>query len=332
MTEKLTWPTLVLWLFIGVGSDMKTKSFILITLLATCYLLLAEPAVGAELYFGAHSKDVGVRESFEVGVFVSTQGELINAIEGKVIFPPDMELVEIRDGNSILNLWIKRPQLKEAGQVSFAGVIPGGYFGDRGYLFSLILRAKREGLITITTSDERILLNDGQASPTDVKRAPLSVNVSEGVTAEEFSPPLDSDPPEPFTPIVVRNPDVFENKYFLVFATQDKGSGIKEYQVQERKFFKKPKKQKWITVESPYLLKDQGLRSYVFAKAIDNAGNERLATLFPQTSWYKDYTVWSIIVLSILLSYAFLRLSLWKTIVSRSRDHAQKRRGTKTRK
>src|SRR3989304_7978924 len=197
----------------------------ILILFSIFYFLFSPVALGAELYFGAHSKEVGVEKNFEIGVFVNTEGELVNAIEGEVIFPPDLEFVEIRDGNSILNLWIKRPQLKEAGQVSFAGVIPGGYFGGRGYLFSLILRARREGSITITTSDEKILLNDGQGSPTGVRRAPLSVNVSERAITEEFSPPLDSDPPEPFTPIITRNPNLFDNQYFLVFATQDKGSG-----------------------------------------------------------------------------------------------------------
>lgn len=274
----------------------------------------AASAQGAELYFGSHSREVGAGKTFEVGVFVNSEGELINAIEGEVIFAPDLELVETRDGNSILNLWIKRPKLTEAGRVSFAGVIPGGYFGDRGYLFSLILRAAWEGRITITTSDERILLNDGQGSPTNVKRAPLSIDVSEGATTEEFSPPLDSDPPEPFTPIISRNQNIFDNKYFLVFATQDKSSGIKEYQVQERRFFREPAKRGWTTAESPYLLKDQKLRSHIFVKAIDKAGNERLETLAPQTPWYKDYTVWGIITVSIISAY-LIRRNLWKRLL-----------------
>ena len=286
----------------------------ILILFSIFYFLFSPVALGAELYFGAHSKEVGVEKNFEIGVFVNTEGELVNAIEGEVIFPPDLEFVEIRDGNSILNLWIKRPQLKEAGQVSFAGVIPGGYFGGRGYLFSLILRARREGSITITTSDEKILLNDGQGSPTGVRRAPLSVNVSERAITEEFSPPLDSDPPEPFTPIITRNPNLFDNQYFLVFATQDKGSGIREYQIQERKFFKEPAEKGWTTAESPYLLKDQKLRSHVFVKAIDKAGNERLAILFPQTPWYKDYAVWGIIILIIISAY-LIRRNLWKKLL-----------------
>ena len=114
----------------------------ILILFSIFYFLFSPVALGAELYFGAHSKEVGVEKNFEIGVFVNTEGELVNAIEGEVIFPPDLEFVEIRDGNSILNLWIKRPQLKEAGQVSFAGVIPGGYFGGRGYLFSLILQSE----------------------------------------------------------------------------------------------------------------------------------------------------------------------------------------------
>lgn len=291
---------------------MKTQAFRLIILFAASCLLLVQSAVGAELYFGAHGKKMEAGKNFEVGVFVNTEGELINAIEGEVVFPPDLEVVEIRDGNSILNLWIKRPQLTEAGRVAFAGVIPGGYFGDRSYLFSLVLRAKKEGQITITTSNEKVLLNDGQGSPADVRRAPLSLNVSSNAAAGEFSPPFDTDPPELFTPMISRNQNIFDNKYFLVFATQDKGSGIKEYQVQERRIFRQPKERNWITTESPYLLKDQRLRSYVFVRAVDNAGNERLATLSPLTPWYKDYLVWGIIVAVALLAYLITGHYLWR--------------------
>lgn len=273
---------------------------------------LALPAQGAELYFGAHSQEVGVGKNFEIGVFINTEAEFINAAEGEIVFPSDVELIGIRDGNSITSLWIRPPRLIETGRVAFAGVIPGGYFGSRGQLFSLILRAKREGPITITTSDERILLNDGQGTPTNVMRAPLSLNVSLKAAAEAFLPPLDTDPPEPFTPIITRNPNLFGNRYFLVFATQDKGSGVREYQVQERKFFKNPKERKWQTAESPYLLRDQRLRSYVFVKAIDNDGNERLEILVPQTPWYEDYTVLGIIILVALSIYFAAHYYLWR--------------------
>ena len=56
---------------------------------------------------------------------------------------------------------------------------------------------------------------------------------------------------------------------------------------------------KWVSVESPYVLQDQELRSYVFMKAIDKAGNKRIVSLPPKypLKWYEMYENWIIIII-----------------------------------
>lgn len=267
------------------------------------YVLVSPAASAAELYFGAHSKDIGLGQSFEIGVFVNTEREVVNAVEGKIIFPEENIIVqEIRDGGTIMNLWLEKPHLQNAGAITFSGIVPGGYAGGRGYLLSIIFKAEKEGPIVIKTEGEKILLNDGEGTAAPLNRAPLSLNVVREPTGGGFLPAYDSDPPESFTPAVSRNSNLFDNQYFLVFATQDKGSGINQYEVQETKG-KKPKERKWVVSESPYLLKDQKLQSYIFVKAVDKAGNVRIEMLKPQhpLPWYKNYWLWIIIILSVLL-------------------------------
>lgn len=299
---------------------------ILSIVLASCLLsLVTASAQAAELYFGAHSKEVGVGKTFEIGVLLNTQNQFVNAVEGKIIFPNDLEIVDILDGNSIINLWVEKPHLAESGKIFFSGIVPGGYLGERGYLFSLVLKAKSTGQTTITTSDERILLNDGEATGAPVHRAPISLSVVSGTAIEPFLPPHDPDLPEAFTPAVAQDPNLFDNQYFVVFLTQDKGSGIDHYEILETRNplarFKTGKSEGmrgWRIGDSPYLLQNQKLTSYIFVKAIDKAGNERVSMLSPKNPLlgYKDYKLWIIIILIGFMLYLATHRSLWKTVIS----------------
>ena len=90
-----------------------------------------------------------------------------------------------------------------------------------------------------------------------------------------------------------------EGKNYLVFATRDETSGIEYYEVQEGK--QEPKK-----AISPYLLEDQELRkSLIKVKAVDKAGNERIAEIkLPFKINWKDI----VILLSILIGVGII---LW---------------------
>jgi hypothetical protein len=123
-------------------------------------------------------------------------------------------------------------------------------------------------------------------------------------------------------PEITRDSSIFDNKWFLVFATQDKGSGIDHYEILEtrsnikailinKKIFLNYFKKQWKIGESPYMLNDQKLQSYIFVKAIDKAGNERIVKLKPQNPllWYKNLENWSIIIVVLLFIYAVWRVA-----------------------
>ncbi|MCK9351673.1 MAG: hypothetical protein M0P76_02710, partial [Candidatus Pacebacteria bacterium] len=70
----------------------------------------------------------------------------------------------------------------------------------------------------------------------------------------------------------------------------DKQSGIGRYEVMETNPWKfgflpsTDKETSWVPAESPYILKDQNLRSKILVKAIDKIGNERIVEFNPKTS------------------------------------------------
>lgn len=292
--------------------QFKIQNYFLAILVS--FILLPSAAFGAELYFGTNTKEVGVGQYLEVGVFLNTEGESINAFEGSVSFPsPLLAPKEIWDGNSIVSLWIEEPFLEREGALRFSGVIPGGYEGSKGYFFSVIFQAQKEGKAVFDVLSARTLLNDGEGSESSLRTSPLELTIGSELKGPEVLFPYDPDAPESFVPQITQDPNLFEGRWFLVFATQDKASGVDHYEVKETRPGISALFQKWQIAESPYLLQDQKLKSSVFVKAVDKTGNTRIEKIPPQNPlrWYESYENWVIIIVVLALVYAF-RKFLWK--------------------
>ena len=280
---------------------MKKILFILLSIA----FLFPYHLFAAEVSFDTTSQDIKVNQLFKVGVFINTDEESINAIEGKIIFPQDLlEIKKINDGNSIINFWIEKPKSATGGQIAFSGIVPGGYNDSRGLIFSITFLAKKEGGGAIEFSGVKALRNDGQGT-----EAPLTIsnfkflisNQPAGEPIPQITTPKteDRNPPEEFTPQIAASPSIFEGKWFLVFATQDKGSGIDHYEVCEGK-------RKCVAAESPYLLQNQDLDEEIVVKAADKNGNERVTAIPPQKPrvWYKNYAISSILIIIMIVCLA----------------------------
>lgn len=268
----------------------------------------------AELFFGSTGREVGVGQSVEIGVFLNTQTDSINAIEGEIYFPSDMfALPQIRDANSIISLWVEKPHVDgtTSGKIIFSGIVPGGYQGDRGLLFSFVAQAMKRGPITVSSLHETILRSDGSGTAVSVSRAPLTLKSVDTTSTAGYLPSYDPDQPESFVPKIGHDPNLFDGKYFVAFTTQDKGSGIAEYQVAEEHLFPWQKlfshSRVFVPAESPYVLRDQTLRSTIYIKAIDNEKNERVVEIAPTyVVWYEKYFIWCILGVVILCVFTIL--------------------------
>lgn len=269
----------------------------------------------ADMFMSAEKKVFAQNEEFLVKVSLDTKEERVNAVEGTVSFPTDLlELKEVRDGNSAINFWIEKPSEREAGKVSFSGITTGGFSGPEMFLFSLVLRGKQAGNSALNLENVQVLANDGLGTKISTKIIPFNVSVSEGTGTHENLAVDDTTPPESFTPFISSDPSLFDGKYFAVWSTVDKQTGIDHYEVKESRWF-------WLgglgdeyaVHESPYLLEDQALKSRIYIKAIDKAGNERIAKIGPQNKlvWLEQGLFFGIILL--------ICLFCWKKIYGRKR-------------
>ena len=317
--------TLALWRITGRDSTnlimkkSKIKKILFFFLVAGGFLLINQ-TFAASLFFESTTKEIFVGQQFNVVVRLDADAGKINALEGTVGISRNLKILKIIDGNSLVNLWVKRPAISQGGEAVFSGIIPGGYQGDfgpawigskPGEVFSLIISAESEGAGEIYFKSARAFLNDGLGTeaPLNLKKLDLSVGNFNKFKKDDLI--LDSTPPEHFTPEIFSDKNVFDDKWALVFISQDKGSGIDRYEVLETRpgsiinLFEKPA---WQIAESPYLLKDQPLKSEISVRAVDRAGNETIEKIAPRRhiSWYETYQFWGIIILVALIFLFFI--------------------------
>jgi hypothetical protein len=315
-------------------SKIKTQNenlkFKIISLISI-FLFFPLVAKGAILYFEPSEGKYHLGDTFIVDLRIDTERECINTVKAIVSFPKDLlEAKDFSTGNSILNLWLQNPKIdQKEGLISFIGGIPGGFCGplsgepEKPNLLGRIIFRVRETNIKLENKseaklkfleDSQVLLNDGfgtQAKLT-LKEAVFTILPEKlEIPKEEWQEELAKDdiPPEPFEIKISQDPSIFGGKYFIVFSTTDKQTGIDHYEVKEGK-------RNWKRAESPYLLEDQSLKSKILVKAVDKAGNERIAEYVPPQ---KPFLWWVIIPILVGagIGYWFYRKLKFKIQISK---------------
>jgi len=283
-------------------SNFKFKIVIFLAVVLLCLPLIIKAAI---LYFEPNEGKYHLEDTFIVDLRIDTEGECINTVKAIVSFPN--EILKVKDfstGNSILTLWLENPKIdQKAGEISFIGGIPGGYCGPllgeierpnllARIIFQVVSSSFSHDLVKIALKeDSQVLLNDGFGTPAKLilKEAIFTILPEKLETSrEEWKEETEKDkvPPEPFEITVYQDPLIFEGKYFIVFSTTDKQTGIDHYEIKEGK-------RSWKKAESPYLLEDQSLKSIIKVKAVDKAGNERIVEYLPPK---KPFPWWMIIL------------------------------------
>ena len=301
-----------------------------IILLIIGFVLFPGTAFATKLYLEPSSGEYQQNDTFIVEIKIDTEGECINAVEANLNFSQDiLKAIDFSQGNSILTLWVKPPAIDQnSGLTSFAGGIPGGYcgrisgdLGETNLLGKIIFRVPsltvgEENLAEVKFLDtSQVLLNDGLGTKAELTTQGAVFKIlAEGVepSKDEWQEEIEKDIilPESFEIEIHQTPAIFEGKYFITFFTTDKQTGIDHYEVKEGK-------KDWEEVSSPYLLEDQSLQSIIKIKAVDKAGNERIAEYSPPK---KPFRYWIIILILIgvwIIWWIIRRFGLWKKLIKK---------------
>lgn len=297
---------------------------------AAAFLVLsAARASAAQLTISAPASTVRIGDEFLVEVFLDPEGDKINATAGQITFPQSaLELEEIYENKSIVSLWLSPPHLDGGETVAWSGIIPGGfggvlspyYSGARpGQLFTLLFKARAATSTSFYAANVKTLLADGWGTPVSTRVAGAVLNITPGGSSgagQTYKLPADQEPPLPFTPQVARDPAIFGGRWFVAFYTQDKETGVDYYSVLETRSGQGTVPASgWVEAASPYRLADQSLESYIYIRAVDKAGNERVAVIPPRYvyKWYQDATYWFILILIVV--WVFFASKIKKRLV-----------------
>ncbi len=283
-------------------------------------LLLPVSVHGASVYMTPGEGTYGVGDTFVAEVRVLTDAECVNAADIEIVYPKEkVRAVDFSKGSSILTLWVREPVLDhERGVVTFAGGIPGGYCGRVQGDPSLSNILGRIAFTVIGTSEKidiapsdstRLYAHDGLGTEIVPEKGAtkLTLRSEPQLSENEWIAEVQKDtiPPETFTVEVHSTRDIFSGRYYLVFSTTDKQSGIDHYELYERGA--------WRTVTSPHALRFKSLDD-IRVRAIDKAGNERIGSYDPaktpesQASVDLSFVIFGVILIALIaFSRFFLR-------------------------
>ncbi len=275
------------------------------------------------IYPKIENKNIGVGQMVKIPIILDTEGKEINALEIKIDFSKNLIFRNYFEGKSIIGLWIQKPRL-ENDQIVFSGIIPGGFNGRNFEIIELIFEAKESGIAQININDKStILLNDGLGTKNNFLALKEELNISKEAKKEDLKIE-DRYPPDDFKIYLAKDSNLFGGKYFISFDAIDKQSGIAYYEVSEKPisftqifhFKKEEKPDYFIKTESPYVLNDQTLASFVYVKAVDKAGNEKIEVLYPKN--LIDISSLGLGLVFVLLFFVFvLKLKKWFVAVKK---------------
>lgn len=283
---------------------LNNKIFFLVVL--TFFLPLISRAAEIEINTGSSKYDL--KETFFVEVYLNTGLENINALEGVISFDSNLALLEIIDSDSIINFWIEKNVAEKSFQ--FAGIVPGGFRGTGGKLFTLVFETENSGKTNIILENAAVFLNDGSGTEQKLFGKQKEFTISDKLSLNAGQKNLFSSdiyPPESFKPEISKSDSLFDGEWFLVFDTEDKNSGISHYLIKEAKFKVLMFFKSWKIVESPYVLADQSRTSFIAIKAVDKADNEIVERVYPEVQKSPIVRISSIVV-AVLVIIIFLLL------------------------
>lgn len=337
--------------------NFRTRTFLatLFFSVVSLGIFLGIPSVSlaATLYIDPSSVDVLKGDTVTVAVRLNTdEGECVNTVDAVLSYSEGIQVIDVSRGRSILPLWVEEPVIdKSTRKITFAGGIPNGYCGRvpgdpslTNILAELVFRspgfsvgkAQDTSAIIKFEPESRVLLNDGLGTQAQLKTIPSTINLLQqvGTTSQDaWRDEVGGDvvPPQPFSIDLVQNPDVFSGKYYIVFNTSDKQSGIDHYEVIEEPrsdiyaFRWGRADAPWIKTKSPYVLKDQSLSSIIRVKAIDKAGHDRISVLIPDDTQRRlGVLTWILIGAGLAVCVLCLGIMAWWLFYLRRRNKADR--------
>jgi len=125
-------------------------------------------AQGSSFYLSPSSGTFFVGSTFNISIFVNTEGNTINTVQVDLKFPPHLlQVTSPTAGTSFIEVWAEQPfYSNKEGMISFKGGVPSpGINTSAGLVSTISFRAKAPGKALISFLDSsKVLLADGKGT------------------------------------------------------------------------------------------------------------------------------------------------------------------------
>jgi len=279
----------------------KIYTPIFTTLAVFLLLILSFPAKSFAASISASTgDDAYAKDTIIINVFLDTEGENINTIDGGIILSDtngnDFKVKDLSLVDSAFTVWPRKPSLVSGGdKITFIGGIPNGTKGNNLLLFKIIATVNQAGNFSVMPSKTLAYLNDGLGTSRSVTKNYSTIKIlgarKESVDKWDDVIFNDNVPPEPFKINLYKDPELYDGNKFISFETTDGQSGVSYYTVKEGD---NPP----VRTGTNYILNDQKNPVKIVVTAYDKAGNAQIATFTEKKPIH-----WLTVILSVLIIF-----------------------------
>jgi len=145
----------------------NSKEALMILFLSLAFFSLASSVEATNLSLSPSTGTFSIGSTFDVKIFLDTEGKDVNALDLKLNFPSDiLQVVSPSAGQSIVGVWTSTPRFdNQSGEVILQGGMPGGINVSRGLVSTITFRVRQTGQAILKISgDSKVLLNDGKGT------------------------------------------------------------------------------------------------------------------------------------------------------------------------
>lgn len=314
---RLILEILVFWLMLGLDKiknnknieDIKRvcnkKNTFFLFIFIFCISLFPSVSFGASLYFDASGvSSFSSTQDFYIDLMLDTEGESVNALSVDISYDDNLiSFVGVHQDDTVVTSWIESPRVN-GDHIILSGIMAGGFSGlidpvlntrEPGRVARFIFRANKEGESALSFHDFFVASNDGLGLAVKTEALPFILSLSkDAVVQKELVD--DKTPPDIFKPLVSLDDGIFDGKYFLVFDTKDRGSGMSHFEIKEGRGL-------WVEATSPYEIHDQSLRKQIYVKAVDKSSNFRIVKTFDKGLPIQNVVILVVIFFAIVVVY-----------------------------
>jgi len=266
----------------------------------------------SRLYFETPSAEVSPDSEIVIRVLVDSNVPL-NAFETSLSYSADiLELMEIQDSRSIINVWQTRPTLEKAGKISFAGGSVKAFKGSGGELLSLRFKTLKIGEASLVYENARAYIADGRGTVANSSSEMLKVSVKSGAVRLVSETVPDQTAPS------VESLKIFEDplnptQKLISFEVRDLESGVKNTQARLRTLFFWSN---WFDAQNPIAISKEVWAVQIMVH--DNSGNFATETIYNWSIFLKNILAPLLIALVVI---AVVSLFIFKHYLTAARNN-----------